>query len=465
MEEKQNFIGVNTDYDFLKFDNFSQINFKSRLSYLDYDAVIINANNIPQLYPQDSFGAVDNKYQLSKKASFDIIEDLEYVKGQIEGLLKQGKNIYVFISQNDNCCIYTGETSVSGTGRNAKTTNYVRTMNSYSFLPFMLKVSECIGEKMTISCGEPYRSFFKKTINIFFYRAYFKIDYSKYNNLINIDNTDHVVAAEIPLKNGRIILLPKPCDKNAYDSEQDWKKDIELYFQELFLLNQRLTASTDDYEMPEWANDFTILSEKRECDELSRYLERLTELQKKIEIKNEEIKRIQKYKTLITATGNHLEDIVKQVLSEIGFQIQSAEKGRSDIIAKFNDTDIVAEIKGVSKSAAEKHAAQLEKWVAQFIEENENTPKALLIVNAYNNTPVFDRTEDVFPDQMLKYCKNREHILLSTTQLLCLYIDITNHPEKKDDLINELLATVGVYNKYTDITQYLKPKFQEVNDV
>ena len=31
--------------------------------------------------------------------------------------------------------------------------------------------------------------------------------------------------------------------------------------------------------------------------------------------------------------------------------------------------------------------------------------------------------------------------------------------------INELLATVGVYNKYTDITQYLKPKFQEVNDV
>lgn len=463
--EKQSFLGINTDYDFLTFDNFSETDFRSRLSYLDYDAVVINANNIPQLYSEDGFNSVNNKYQICKSDSFSILEDYSYIREQLIALLEQGKNIYVFISQNDNCSIYTGETSVSGTGRNAKTTNYVTTFNSFYFLPFKIEISKCIGEKMTISRGEPYRQFFKNTIDIFYYQAYFKIEKAESNNLIYVNNTNHVVAAEISLKKGHVILLPKPCDVDAYNNEQDWEKDIELYFQELFLLNQRLTTSTDDYEMPEWADNFNILNEKKECDELSHDLERLTKLQDKIENRKNEIKRIQKYKTLITATGNILEDMVKQVLSEIGFQIQSAEKGRSDIIAQYNDTDIVAEIKGVSKSAAEKHAAQLEKWVAQFIEENENTPKALLIVNAYNSTPVFDRTEDVFPAQMLKYCKNREHILLSTTQLLCIYIDITNHPEKKDDLINELLATVGVYNKYTDITQYLKPNLQEVTNV
>ena len=49
---------------------------------------------------------------------------------------------------------------------------------------------------------------------------------------------------------------------------------------------------------------------------------------------------------------------------------------------------------------------------------------------------------------MLKFSKSREHCLLSTYQLLELFIDIKEHPEKSEDLINELLNTVGVYYKY-----------------
>ena len=62
---------------------------------------------------------------------------------------------------------------------------------------------------------------------------------------------------------------------------------------------------------------------------------------------------------------------------------EATTKGRSDIIAKYGEVAIVAEIKGVTKSAAEKHAAQLEKWVAQYIEENEVSPKGMLIVNGF----------------------------------------------------------------------------------
>ena len=81
-----------------------------------------------------------------------------------------------------------------------------------------------------------------------------------------------------------------------------------------------------------------------------------------------------------------------------------AEKGRSDKIAKYGEVAIVAEIKGVTKSAAEKHAAQLEKWVAQYFEENEVSPKGMLIVNGFCDMPLNERLEDVFPQQMLKYC-------------------------------------------------------------
>lgn len=131
------------------------------------------------------------------------------------------------------------------------------------------------------------------------------------------------------------------------------------------------------------------------------------------------------------------------------------EFDRYMLFQTYGDTGIVAEIKGVSKSAAEKHAAQLEKWVSQFIEDNGSIPKALLIVNGFCDTPLADRTEEVFPNQMLKYSESRGHILITTTQLLCLYIETQQNPECKDSRIKELLSSVGKYNRYQNINDYL----------
>ena len=143
-------------------------------------------------------------------------------------------------------------------------------------------------------------------------------------------------------------------------------------------------------------------------------------------------------------------------MQEIGFALHEAEVGRSDVVASYDDTDIVAEIKGVTKSAAEKHAAQLEKWVAQFLEENEHSPKAILFVNGYCDTPLAERTEEVFPDQMLRYSEARGHALVTTTQLLCLYIEIKNNPACAKERIKELLSCVGRYPRYKDYENYLQ---------
>lgn len=142
-------------------------------------------------------------------------------------------------------------------------------------------------------------------------------------------------------------------------------------------------------------------------------------------------------------------------MQEIGFTLQKTEKGRSDVIASYKGIDIVAEIKGVSKSAAEKHAAQLEKWVAQFIEENDREPKPILFVNGFCDTPLTERKEEVFPDQMLKYCVARGHVLITTTQLLCLYIEIKNDPSCAESRINELLSCIGKYSRYLDYEKYI----------
>lgn len=74
-------------------------------------------------------------------------------------MLKQGRNVFVLMGNNDNCYIYTGEKQYSGTGRNARQTNIVREFNAYSFLPIKLNVTEVVGERIDICCSSPYRDF------------------------------------------------------------------------------------------------------------------------------------------------------------------------------------------------------------------------------------------------------------------------------------------------------------------
>ena len=58
------------------------------------------------------------------------------------------------------------------------------------------------------------------------------------------------------------------------------------------------------------------------------------------------------------------------------------------------------------------------------MENNGREPKSLLIVNGYYELPLEERKEDVFPNQMLKYANKKEQCLLTTYQLLKLFIDL-----------------------------------------
>lgn len=82
--------------------------------------------------------------------------------------------------------------------------------------------------------------------------------------------------------------------------------------------------------------------------------------------------------------------------------------------------------------------------------------KRMLIVNGFCDMPLNERLEDVFPQQMLKYCVSRGHVLLTSTQLLCLYIEVCKNPICKEERITELLSCVGKYERYRETKDYLK---------
>lgn len=456
----QKFLGLNTNFGSLNYKGFVNDSFRTSVSFLDYDAVVIDTSYLATNYHEDyNTPTFEGKRLISKDESHRMKNEFSRTKNQIIELLRQGKNVFVLMATNENCLIYTGKMEYSGTGKNARGTNYVNEFNVFSFLPIDIKPVMVSGEEFNIVSQPPYSTFFQTVKDMVYYDAYFEAP--KKESLLVIPKSDKSISAVFEYEKGKIIILPYPYDEDCFDTKQEWKKAGKRFLKALFELNNALMSHVDSYKLPLWSDDIKLPNEEVEEDKLAQDLRKLHKLEVKIKKQQELISIIQEKKILFTASGTPLEEIVQKTLQEIGFTLCQTEVGRSDVIASYNGTDIVAEIKGVSKSAAEKHGAQLEKWVAQFIEENECSPKALLIVNGYCDTPLYERTEEVFPNQMLKYCEARGHALITTTQLLCLYIEIKQNPDCEKERITELLSCVGKYQRYQDFENYLKLSVKE----
>lgn len=73
-------------------------------------------------------------------------------------------------------------------------------------------------------------------------------------------------------------------------------------------------------------------------------------------------------------------------------------------------------------------------------------PKGILIVNAFKDKPLFERTESAFQNQMLSYCKKMELNLMTSTQLLGLYLDFKLGDISLEKIQQLLWNTIGIFD-------------------
>lgn len=451
--KKQRLLGLNTDFRILNYPGLTCESFSEAVSFLDYDAVIIDTKDLVDEYIADHYEKYEGKIKISKDESPRIMSDFNRIKEQIIEYLNHGKNVFVIMSKNEDCVIYTGKSETIGTVITARTTNFLSTFNAFSFLPIEIQPAMLTGESYCIECNPPYSTFFNATKSFLYYETTF--DAPQEARLLTTPNRSKAISAVFKIGKGNLILLPCCGIEDDDEDGEHWFENAKTYLDALLELNNSLLSNEEEYELPLWSNAVKMPNEDTAEAEIEKDMVKLNKLQNKIAKDEAHLSSIRSKKRLLTASGNVLEESVKEVLQEIGFTLQKTEKGRSDVIASYKGIDIVAEIKGVSKSAAEKHAAQLEKWVAQFIEENDREPKPILIVNGFCDTPLTERKEEVFTEQMLKYCMARGHVLITTTQLLCLYIEVKKDPSCAESRINELLSGVGRYSRYLDFDQYI----------
>lgn len=75
-------VGLNTYFKSLEYENFDEYEFSARISLLDYDAVVINAEYLITCYSTSYDSSYQNKPCLSDYNSAQIVEDFKKLKGK-----------------------------------------------------------------------------------------------------------------------------------------------------------------------------------------------------------------------------------------------------------------------------------------------------------------------------------------------------------------------------------------------
>jgi hypothetical protein len=442
-----------------------EFGFGSSTSLFDYDILIWDPNEL--VYDYYSYYK-DNgqKYMgyplLDESDSAAIQRDLIRRKKEIIDFLSLGRTVVVFAPKCEKFCVYTGEKTHSGTGRSQKTTKIVGDLNIEDFLPMeKMKLFDAEGSQIEFIGGEPFNLIWKQFSEYLTYRSYFENISGE--PIFYIKNTDKIIGTYISYRKGNLLIIPKFLD-DEYDFKLTDAKEEKLtkkFIDALEELVCKLNQEKGDFKLPLWCSHYFLPTEIKDKNELDKLNEELNKIESQISKKRNQLAELEQIKILFGGDGKALEIEVGKILEELGFDVAEGLPQRDDLILKYKDNVAVVEIKGVSKSAAEKHAAQLEKWVSEYITRKGIKPKGILIVNAFKDTPLIDRNGLPFPEQMISYSKNREHYLITGLQLLCMYLDTKDDPKKKEEMIELLLGSNGFFSEYSDWHAFLEVRLPD----
>lgn len=368
----------------------------------------------------------------------------------MERSLSLGKTLVVFLPPPITWVVDTGQRSHSGTGRNRQTTRIVTEMEIHTAFPFVVSTTSARGQRMRIVAGDPFATFWRSQKDRLFYEAYMNDPVGTLAAVI--EGTEFAIASIATVDKGTVLILPQPAFSRQV---RTGKQQDTAFLSALIELVESVRSQTGDFALPAWTENVRLPGEEEATEKLNRERARLAKLLAAVDKRKQAIGLLRERKLLFTGSGPALERLAEQAFKALGFAVEQGRPGRTDRLLRRDGRVAVAELKGKGKSAAEADAAQLEKWVSEYQLEHSEQPKAILVVNAWKNKVLSERTENAFPDQMLPYCEGRGHCLLTGLQLLGAWIEVQRKPEKAEEIALSMLECVGRYPDYVDWRDYL----------
>lgn len=427
--------------------DIEKIKYKSSQTILEYDMIILNVNSIYEEY--DFSGSYQGISSLTHYASVDIKEDISRRKKEFETYLKSGKTIIVITPYNDKRTIYTGRQDISGTGRNARITNLIDYIDTPIFCPIEFNTTKASGHTIEF-VNKNAKEIFNKYIGDLVYDSF--TDEECVNNIIaKIPNTDKVVFWYEQVENGIVVFMP-----DAYFSQYEKttvSRKEKSFLQDIYNFTQTLNQRTKQ-EIPKWLQNYQTKEEKEvddKMEKISNEIEKLVNKQNKLKIQKEEMEDT---KRVFISSGDELEEIVKNIFKELGFNIIKFGGNEEDLVCENDGKYFIMEIKGVDGSATEKHTAQTLKWKTNYFINTNIDGKGVLIINGFKNKEL-ELRNNIFPKQILKYAEHQNLCLLSTTQLFNILNQFREGKITTKEIADKIFNQKGISEDFNEWNLYL----------
>lgn len=410
---------------------------------LEADILVIDLEAVySEIEEVEKWDAIKGVNVINQATYADILKTVKERQEQINNYLDRGDNLYVFFSDK-----MTYDLNIRSEKKGIEEVFFdllsVIGLSSYDF-----KIKKQKGN--ILDCKEEVKNIFSSyTVS---YEFYFLMHPG--TSLANVTKTKHPVSLQIPAKNGYIFILPSLTTPAEYTEEyvsKQYKAFLALADFDKSIKGKKDMLSINS--APQWAEDFSFGNELKEKEILAQLLQKKAKVEDEITLQLQTIQKFNDIKKILYANGPELEQVISTLLEKIGFQFEEPGHNRDDLILLYKNNILVVEIKGVKGSAAESHAAQLLKWVNNYHLSKGINPKGILIINAYKDKPLDKRTEQSFPNQMLPYSIQMGFCLLTTTQLLELYLDFEDKKIDLKEIAKLLLETVGIleYSSFNKI--------------
>lgn len=464
---------LSLDYDPTYGEDAVRTSFNSDESVFDFDVVIWDP--LYSIRNYHSYSTYRSLPSLTEDSSVRLLSDIKRRKAEFADFIDSGRDFIVIARSPQRAYFDTGKREYSGTGRNRTATRIVEEVTIQSALPIpSLSFTQAGGTRADLVGDGPLQRLLRKYKEHIRYSATVGGDIGV--EIARVSGTTKTLACLVSRPSGGHVLVlpsmsfaavdgtdPGADEDEDEDGDEGWTDDAPEFFETL-LDALRDMSGERSVSRPSWSRSFATGRQRTLRAEATSALTAVEEARAALTTAQQAVDRAEIADQLYLGTGRTLELQVKEVLELLGGVVTEPEAGRDDWRVEFPEGAAVVEVKGVSKSAAEKHAAQLEKWIANHYEETGVQPKGLLIVNTWRDTPLDERTESDFPDQMLKYSTSREHCLITGLQLFLIREELALGLSTAEGWRRRILTTNGVLEGASDWSALIEREGTETSN-
>ncbi len=230
----------------------------------------------------------------------------------------------------------------------------------------------------------------------------------------------------------------------------------DVFVESTVQLYRELTAGpTKQTTLQEWCNDYRVAGEADIEEAIENLVAERSAIETKISDAEEALSRCNRLKLLFAGGDTPLEQVVDNVLTELGFDVEPGPKKRVDRKATFKDKLFAIEVQGTKGGIKEDHVRALNQWVADLEANEGKDAKGILVGNPFKETKLVDRTGNPWPGDTLRISEQRGHCAITGIQLLGLYSEVCKSPERRDELVQQILDTEGPFEGFEDWSKFV----------